>query len=171
MHRSAAVLTLAVAIALTGCSKEKEAPAGEKGAAAPDVTAQTIGLKPGQYEATVEMLELDIPGMPAGMAKEMAKRTSAPKVTYCVTAKDAAQSVKDMIGKAQTGTCEFKKYDISGGRISTEMACKNPTGSAGTIKTEGTITSEGMETTGEIDFPEMKAKTRSTFRRVGDCPA
>jgi hypothetical protein len=171
MRTTATILTLAVAIALTGCSKEKEAPAGEKSSGTGDVTAATIGLKPGQYEATVEMLELSIPGMPAGMGKEMAKRASAPKVTYCVTAKDAAQSVKDMIGKAQTGTCEFKKYDISGGHIATEMACKNPTGSDGTIKTEGTITSDGMETTGEIDFPEMKAKTRSTFKRVGDCPA
>jgi len=171
MRKSIVILPLVAAIALAGCSKEKEAPGGEKGAGAPDVSAATIGLKPGQYEATVEMLELNIPGMPAEMGKEMAKRASAPKVTYCVTAKDAAQSIKDMIGKAQTGTCEFKKYDVSGGHITTEMACKNPQGGEGTIKTTGTITSDGMETTGEIDFPEMKAKTRSTFKRVGDCPA
>lgn len=170
MRKSTVILPLIAAVALAGCSKEKEAPAGEK-AAGGDVTAATIGLKPGQYEGTVEILELTIPGMPAGMAKEMMKGREAPKITYCVTAKDAAQSVKDMIGKAQTGTCEFKKYEISGGHISTEMACKNPQGGDGTIKTDGTITSEGMETVGQIDFPEMKSKTRSTFKRVGDCPA
>lgn len=167
--RKSVFLPLVAAIALAGCSKEKEAPAGEKVAA--DATAATIGLKPGQYEGTMEMLEMNIPGMPPAMAKEMMKGVSAPKVSYCVTAKDAAQSVKDMLGKAQKGTCEFKKYDISGGHISTEMACKSPNGGEGTIKTTGTVTSDGIETIGEIDFPEMKSKTRSTFKRVGDCPA
>ncbi|WEK46658.1 MAG: DUF3617 domain-containing protein [Candidatus Andeanibacterium colombiense] len=173
MRSSVFILPFAAAIALAGCGKKDEAPAGKTGEAAPagSVSTATIGLRPGQYEATIEMLEMTIPGMPAGMAKEMAKRNGPTKISYCVTEQEAAQSVKQMLGKAQTGNCSFKTYDVSGGHITTEMACKNPDGTEGTIKTSGTISSEAMDTVGEIDFPGMKSKTHTTFKRVGDCKA
>lgn len=178
--RKTIVLPLVAAFVLAGCGGGNDDPAATEGsdtAAGSPVVAKgdAIKVNPGLYRLSTEILEITIPGMPADIAKQTANSMAAStSVTQCITEAEAEQATKDMVGKqGQTpgGSCSFKKYEVSGSSIDTEMTCSGAQGESGTIKTKGTIGPNGMDVVAEAEFPGMKTKTRVKTERVGDCPA
>lgn len=180
MHRSL-VLPLAVAIALAGCSKKEEAPAGEGGSAKGGGMAAAAAVIPdaGLYQTKVELLEFSIPGMPAGMGEQMKKSMSSSMAhENCLTEADRADAVKKMTKGAENGSCKYTRYDISGGKIDAQMDCDMGSGATGSYHMTGTISTTGVDMTmeGEQTDPRMKGgatrmKMHLTSTRVGECKA
>ncbi len=172
--RSMIVLPLAAAFALSACGGGADSDGDGKitteEAAAEAADAGFTGPRPGQYKVKTEILELNVPGMPAGMSVDtMNKMAGGMDVTYCITEQDAAKAAREMAAQSSQGECEFQKYEITGGRIDTEMSCRGADGKATTIKTNGTIDADGMDITAEIAAPGMSQKMHVVHERVGDC--
>jgi hypothetical protein len=176
--RSILVVPLVVAFALSACGGGTEEAAGGGDAAGGDAVADAAadvaasgftGPRPGQYRVKTEILEMNVPGMPAGMGvDQMNKMSAAADVTFCVTEQDSAKATREMVTKSGQGNCEVKKLDIADGRVDSEMTCTQ-NGQTMTSKTSGTINSEGMDLTVEYDMPGMSQKMRVVQTRIGDC--
>jgi hypothetical protein len=174
--RSMMILPLAAALALAACSDGGADADGDGEITTEEAAAETaeatgfVGPRPGQYRVKTEILEMNVPGMPAGMSVEtMNQMAGGMEFTYCITEQDAAKAARQMAGQSNQGDCEITKYDVAGGRINSELTCKGADGQAMTVKTNGTINADGMDVTAEIASPGMSQKMHVQHERVGDC--
>jgi hypothetical protein len=181
--RNIHMLPLAGAIMLAACGGGAEGEGTGEDVAAENVVAQAAGMpqpRPGQYRVSVELLEFDIPGLPAA-AKQQAQEFYASGLsshTFCLTPEDAANNGAEQMvkGLADSDDCTMKSFNVSGGTVVSEMQCAMDGGITSTMRTEGEITSEGstmtMDTTQTVpDAGETRTKMRMTTERIGDCAA
>ncbi|KPL68197.1 hypothetical protein SZ64_08725 [Erythrobacter sp. SG61-1L] len=182
--RKLVLLPIVAAIALAGCGKKEEAPAGGEagGEAAKPAEAVAAGLdtpQPGLYKQTVEVLEMSIPGMPAAMAAQMKQSMSANmELTDCLTPEEAKEAVKQLTsrGMNKESNCTYDKFDVSGGAIDAVMKCDGENGGSGTFKLSGSFSSTGSDMTVEGDqvVPDMPGgkmhmKMHMVSERIGEC--
>jgi len=171
--RSMLILPLAAAFALSACGGGADSNGDGKitnEEAADEVAdAGFTGPRPGQYRVKTEILEMKVPGMPAGMSvQQMNKMAGGADVTFCVTEQDSEKATREMVSRSGQGNCEVKKLDLAGGRIDSEMTCSQG-GQTITTKTTGTVSSEGMDLTVESNAAGMAQKMHITQERIGDC--
>lgn len=137
-------------------------------------TAASLGIKPGKWENTVQILDMDmkIPGMTPEMSarmKQMAASRGPEKVVSCLSPEEAAKGPSTaMLDKAH---CSFTKSDTAGGRISTEMVCNMPNG---TLKStgEGSYTPTSYDVDGHGSMTgrmSMTMHTRTSGKWLGQC--
>lgn len=133
-------------------------------------------IKPtaGQYRATAELVSVDIPGAPEGIAEMMKTNMKAQTSEYCLTQEDADKGFEEMAKESQNGDCTMQSFDINGGDIDAKMSCV--AGGQGemniTMDGSGTSTSMDMQVTMEGSMPGMgaaKLVLRSKSERIGDC--
>lgn len=171
---------LVAAILLAACGGDADTGDGAAGEQAS--AGDTIKLQPGQYRASYEMLEFNMPDASdevkqraqaqMGGAAEVAK-----PITYCLTPEQAAANGAEQMAKRMAeGNCTVARFDVSGGSISAEMQCTGPTGAMSHVLMDGqmTTTSSTMTMTDESEIPglgKVQTKTRVTAERLGDCPA
>ncbi|MCJ2180581.1 DUF3617 domain-containing protein [Novosphingobium album (ex Hu et al. 2023)] len=187
MRKSAAGATMgAVMLTLAACGSKEEAP-GESTAAsgetrsADDVAHEAAKLnrpKPGSYKQTIEILDMEIPGLPKEAAGQMKAMTGKPQVqTICITDADTEKGYKEMlqnVGKG--GDCTYSKFDVAGGRLDAQMHCKTEGQGEATMTMNGTVSETGSDvmvgmdvTGGQQPMGAMKMKMHLTTERVGDC--
>jgi hypothetical protein len=143
------VLLLVLGLAMTGCSKEKEASApAEKPAAAPT----GVNMQEGKWEITNTF---EMKGMPAGMMKPHT-------MTTCLSQKDYVP--KD----TQQKDCTMKDVKVEGNTVSWEMLCKDSRGK-GTVTYAGSTFDGVMETMMKEDGKEMNAKMTMKGKYLGPC--
>jgi len=181
MHRSVIVVPFAAALALSGCGKKQEASAsgGEAagGNVASGMAAAAVIPDAGLYEIKMDLIDMSMPGMPAGMAEQMKKSMATARVTKsCLTEADRADAVKKMTKGAENGACKYTKYDVIGGKVDARMECDMGDRGTGTYTMTGTITRQGVDMTMQSDqkSPQMPGggmsmKMHLTSTRVGDC--
>jgi len=180
------MLALAPAVLLAGCSKSS--PEGGN-AANPDTGPKTIEQVqkeaskiehplPGQYEQTVEVLDVEMPGAPAGMADRMkqAMAKTAPK-TYCLTKEQSEKGFRDMFKEGGPAkSCTYKRFDVTGGRIDAQMECSTAGDGKATMTMSGTVGPNGSDVNMDMDanggpgpMQGLKMKMHMKTTRVGDC--
>lgn len=130
----------------------------------------------GLYRTTVEMVEFDIPGAPAG-ASDMMRGSMGKSSTseYCLKPEDVEKGYKDVVRRGQKGDCTFERFDAVGGKIDAEMTCKTAQGGASHVTMSGTTgpTSSDMDTTMTLKLPGLGDGTmrmKSKSERIGPCP-
>jgi len=183
------ILPLAAAVVLAGCGKTEETPAGSDGAGPSggkeggSASAGKIVMpEPGEYSQTVEVLEISIPGMPAGMTDQVKKQMSANmSATDCLTPEEAKDALKVLTsnGVDKDSECNYSKFDVSGGRLDAVMECGKGEGKAkGTFTLSGTFTATGSDITvqGDQVDPQMPGgkmhlKMHAVSVRTGECKA
>ncbi len=181
----ASIITIAAAtLALAACG-EADAPKGsasERAVAAEMAEAKT--MRPGQYEADVEFLRFDVPGMPESAlaeARSQMEGATAVKNSYCLTEAAAARSQQDRLkdmGNAQ-GDCAFESFEVDGETVNGSLRCTGmPGGGAATMAMTGTMGDEASAITitttmTNPSVPQANAtvEMRVTARRTGDCTA
>ncbi|MEI9926787.1 MAG: DUF3617 family protein [Sphingomonas sp.] len=172
--RRAPIIAFAIA-ALGGCNAA--APAGNDAAAAsgtgraPAVTAATLGIKPGKWEHTVEILDVQSPSMPPAVLAGLKARFNKADVATSDAAKGASAFLATPEMK-KIG-CHFDKAEMAGGRISTEMTCTMPSGKM-TARSTGAYSATEYSVDGEIvqsGLANLTEKTRSSGRWLGACDA
>lgn len=174
---------LAAAILLAACGGNADTK-DDGTVSSEDVAAEAAGaikLQPGQYRASYEMLEFNMPGA----SDEVKQRTQATMggqaevakpITYCLTPEQAAANGPEQMAKNMAeGNCTVARFDVNGGTISADMQCTGPTGAVSHVLMDGqmTATSSTMTMTDESDLPglgKIQTKTRITAERIGDCP-
>ncbi len=173
---------LAVAISLSACGSSDDTPSGP---ISPDQAAEALAKietpRAGQYKATVELLEFDIPGMPTAQKDQMRSMMSGAMTqghTYCLTQEESEAGAKDMAKKLADGDCTFKDFKAGGNSLYADMTCKGENGEEGNVKLAGTMSRESSEMTmtmsqnsPQLPGGSMNMKMRMVSERVGDCPA
>ena len=177
------MLPLTAAILLAACGGGDADADADGAVSADEVAAEADGLvqpRPGQYRATVELLEFDAPGVPES-AKEQMQQMFASSMSegnaFCMTEEDVAENgAEEMVKSMAEGDCTMKSFNVAGSTIAAEMQCTSEGTPASTIRMDGEMGAESSTMTMEMeqDIPQMgqtRMKMRVTSERIGDCPA
>lgn len=155
-----------------GKVEEKNASVAEVANA---VAASGTDLKfnPGRWESTVRVIEVAMPGMPAGMAEQMkAGMGKERKIATCLTKEQAAKPSADFFNR-DSKQCTYDHFTLGGGKIDSKMTCAAAGGARATVKMAGTYSPDryAMDMTSDIPGPNGRMTMRMTVAavHVGAC--
>lgn len=178
--RSIHCLPLIAAFVLTACGGGADEAADGEGLTADEMAAEAEGmvqLRPGQYRASLELLEFEAAGLPEG-AMQQAQQIYGSGLTdhtFCMTEEDVAQNgPEQMVRNLADSECTMQSFDASGGSVVAEMQCAMEDGVTSRMRMEGQMTADGstmtMDTTQNIpSLGETHMKMRVTSERIGEC--
>lgn len=181
-----AALVLAACGGGSGGSDTGNAAAGGEAAADPggdavDTTGGDAGgggggavaasFAPGLWETTTEVLSMNVPNMPQGFSPPMPPATT---VRHCLTPEQAGRPPADfMSGGGESGGCTYQDFAMSNGRIRGTIQCGAEAGSM-RMTMDGSFSSTRYEMNQQVETSgqgmTMNMESRTTGRRVGDCP-
>ena len=175
---AAASLTLAACGGSTSADADGDGEITMEEAAAK--TADMVKPQPGKYRATVEFVDIEMPGAPQQVQDMMRGMFDQGPQTHehCLTEEEAERGFEEMARQAREddSNCRFEKFDADGGRIDAVMNCN--TGGQGaarmTMQGTGDETSSQMTMTMDAEGPggeTMKMTMQSSQERIGDCDA
>ncbi|HEV2746872.1 MAG TPA: DUF3617 domain-containing protein [Allosphingosinicella sp.] len=137
--------------------------------------AAATQLEPGQWETVAEVTrftQMD-KGKPAINTPAGSKATA----TACVGEAEARKPAPVLFTASEEGSCEYRDFYMSNGRINGSLACKRP-GLGGEVMTsvEGTFTADSFEGTSLVETylytdGDVKIAAKISGRRVGACAA
>lgn len=169
-------LILLACVTLVACNKaESPAPGGnaaEANSAAAADTAPTAAaaptaeaqMRPGEWEMTTELLDMNMPGVPAGA---MPKQMSNTSFKTCM--KQQKPDASFFQGN-KNSHCTYSDFSMSGGRVRGTATCDNG-GQTMTMTMDGRYASESYDMTMAMKSEQMSMKMHTAGKRVGDCPA
>ena len=179
--RSIHMLPLTAAILLAACGGGAADADGDGKLSADEVAAEAGSLvqpRPGQYRTSLELLEFEAPGLPAG-AKEQMQQIFASGLsegnTFCMTPEDASKNgPEEMVKNLAESDCEMSSFNVSGNTVVADMQCAGEGGKTNRVLMEGQMTAEGSTMTMSMnqEMPGMGAvdmKMRVTSERIGEC--
>ena len=168
------------ALLLIGCGGSQDktangaagAPAADASAAgAPAAGGAAASFQPGQWEVTTQVTRMNIPNMPAGAAPPTPPPTT---VRYCMTAAEASRPGANFLtGSGQSGGCTYSDFSMTGGRLQGTVQCNQQGTTMRTTMTgQFSATSYEISQQAQIEAAGMRTEveSRTTGRRVGDCP-
>ena len=176
------VLLSAATIALAACGSP-DADADGDGeismSEAAEISKDMVKPEPGKYRATVEMVDVEVPGAPKEVQDMMKQMISVGAQTheYCLTKEAADKGFEEIARQSQKNDdCSFEKFEADGGSIDAVMTCSQPgQGTARmTMKGTGSATASEMTMTMDAQAPDgntMKMTMKSNQERIGDCDA
>jgi Protein of unknown function (DUF3617) len=179
--RTIHALPLVAAILLAACGGDADAD-NDGNVSAEEVTAEAADMvqpRPGQYRASLELLEFDAPGMP-DEAKQQMQQIFASGLTegnaFCMTEEDAARNgPEEMVKNLAEGDCTMNSFNVSGDTVVADMQCPGDAeGQTRTVHMEGQMGAEGSTMTMSMsqEIPNIGAtsmKMRVKSERIGDC--
>lgn len=165
---------------LSACGKNGEGDG--KPMSAEDVAekVKAVKLTPGQWETTVEILDVKMEGLPPGAPKGMMNNMIGSKTTVksCITPEQAEKPNADFLSAQKDANCSYSSFDMSGGLIKAAMICsgKNQPGKLQMSMTGkyGSNSYEMNQETNMSGFQQgmsMAMKSKVTGRHIGECPA
>lgn len=178
-ERSVFIAGLGLALAACSGAEEAENAASGDGISLDEVAERASNSQmrpdPGEYQSTMEVLEVDIPGAPEGTADMLRGMMSSTVTKYCLSEEDVEKGFEQMAQQSQEGDCNIERFDMTGGTFDGRMTCNVPgQGSMTmTMQGEGAPTSSTVDITMKGDFAGMGESTmrmRAKHERLGDCP-
>ena len=164
-------LIAASLLALAACGSKDDGNATKTGGGGL-LGGGTVNLEPGEWEMTMEMLNISAPNMPPQVVAAM-KQQSAKSTRTCISAEEAKGPKPGELTGAQ-GNCTQEGFVWGGGKIAGTTTCKSA--DANTVMVlDGQYTPQtmtiSMKNTTEARGVKMNMDMRMSGRRVGDCPA
>lgn len=174
MRTGYAIMGLAI---LAGCSGQEGESAGNN-TAAPTGASNTqtaaaapriLALQPGQWETRVEILKMEMTGMPGTPMPQ----TPPTTVSQCVTPEQANKPIEGiMAGGALPPGCVSESNNVSDGRIQATFSCAQ-NGVPTRVSMQGVISPTAYEMEMDISAGEGQTAVRSDMRvrarRLGEC--
>ena len=127
--------------------------------------AQTI--QPGQWQTTSTVQQMEMPGMPAGLAGLVKRKPTT--ISNCVTPEQAKAGPQEMLKSAPE--CRFTRFSMAGGKYASEMVCARG-GMTTTATSTGTYSATSLDAVSRIvgtGDHQMKMTVAVSGRRVGEC--
>lgn len=178
--RKADLSAIALFLLVSGCGESAAPDADAVGGAVSqeqvaDRARDLVRPEPGLYRSTTQIQEFDIPGAPPQVAEMMRESMSSSSTEYCLTPEDVAKGYEESIRKSQQGECDYKRFDVDGGKIEAALTCIDQGRKVDlTLSGTGTSTSSDMAMTMKMDMGpggQGTIRARSRSERIGDCPA
>ncbi len=177
------ILLVSVAVlGLTAACSDKGADHDGDGKITAEEVAQEMNrvtLEPGEWENSVEIVDVKIDGLPdgapAGIMDSMKGNVTTSK--SCITKEQAEDPGAEFFAAQEETNCEVKKFSMSGGAVSSEMVCSNMGGAPGnmTMAMDGQYGPSSYDMTmnmkGGTSGMKMDITAKSIGKRIGACPA
>lgn len=177
MIRAALMLTPFVLLAACGETKQDDAKGKQPSAdaSAPD---KGIKLQPGKWQASSELIAMEIPGVPAEVVQQNIGQTNS--FENCITAEQAAKPGSDFFAHPdnKSAQCESSGVSMVGGVVNGTVKCAGGPGSPGpaTMTIAGKyqpasydITVTMQTVSGKQGEPPIRITARTIGKRVGEC--
>lgn len=174
----------AALLALSACSKPQEPDTDVAGSISANEVAEkmnSVKLEPGEWEATQEILDVDVTGLPEGVPPEAMTRMIGQRTSYkhCVTPEQAANPSADFLSAQKDADCAYGDMAMADGKVKAEMSCAVPQQQEGRMKIamNGTYLPDSYDMDMDVTaagLPNgigMTMKMKSIGKRIGDCPA
>lgn len=134
-------------------------------------------MEPGLWQSKVTIKEMNIPGMPAGLADKMKQSFAAHEhdvSSKCLTKAEAKKPQENFFA-GQDKACHYDHFTMGGGKMDMRMVCDHE-GSTQTTDMTGTYTptSYSMDVSSTASGGPQKGmvmKMHADAHRVGECPA
>ena len=175
------LVSVAVVTLIAGCSDKGADQDGDGKITAEEVAEEMnqVTLEPGEWENTVTIVDVNIEGLPegapAGIMDSMKGKVTTSK--SCITKEQAENPGAEFFAAQEETNCEVKKFNMSGGAVSSEMSCSNMGGAPGsmTMAMDGQYGPSSYDMTMKMDGGaggmKMNISAKSSGKRIGDCPA
>ncbi len=169
---------------LSACSKKAsdDAAAG-KPMSSGDIAAKmdSVKLEAGEWEATQEIVDAKLSGLPKGVPADAMNRMIGQRTTvkHCVTPEQAANPSAEFLSAQKDVKCDYSTMDMRGGKVKAEMHCAIPQQPGAKMKMvmSGTYLPANydlamtVDTSGLPNGMGMVMKMKTSGKRIGDCPA
>jgi hypothetical protein len=132
-----------------------------------------LKMRPGQWEATNEVVSASAPGMPAEAMKGMVGQKTT--VSNCVTPEQAEKPSANFLAGQKNSSCTYQDFSMDDGRMTGTMNCAMPGMPGQTVmKMEGKYSPVAYEMDMDMNVgmpggAKMNVKARTTGRRTGEC--
>lgn len=166
---------------IAGCSDKGADHDGDGKITAEEVAEEMneVRLEPGQWENSMEIVDVEIEGLPDNVPASLmdGMKGKVTKSKTCITKEEAENPGAQFFAAQEQTNCEIKKFDMSGGAVSSEMTCSDMGGAPGsmTIKMDGQYGPSSydmdMKMTGGAGGMKMNISSKSNGKRIGSCPA
>ena len=130
-------------------------------------------VSPGQWQSTVTIDEMNVPGLPPEFAAKMkSQMAKARTFESCLTPAEAKRPKGDFF--AADKSCKYDHFEMGGGKIDATMRCAHE-GMAQSMTMKGTYTPDeyhmAMSTKMEGNGPQsgMTMAMHVDAKRTGDC--
>jgi hypothetical protein len=174
------LVSVAALSLIAGCSDKGADHDGDGKITVEEVAEEMnrVTLEPGEWENTVEIVDVKIDGLPDGMPANMMDSMKGKVTTSksCITKEEAENPGAQFFAAQEKTSCEVKKFNMSGGAVSSEMACSNMGGTPGdmTMAMDGQYGPSSYDMTmnmhGGAKGMKMNISAKSSGKRIGDCP-
>jgi hypothetical protein len=173
---TAKLLMLMPLLLLGACGDKPSNSDSAKQSAAEAPAPAAIKLQAGKWQATSELVSMDVPGMPP----ELAKANVGQKTTFenCITAEQAEKPASDFFTNAKNNDCKAQNFTMTGGKLDAKLTCVDrttPGEMTMTMNGDYTPTSYAatmtMVTSGAPGGGEMKIIAKTQGKRIGECDA
>ena len=174
----------AALLALSACSKTQTPDTDVAGSISADEVAERVGsvkLEPGEWEATQEILDVNVTGLPDGVPPEAMTRMIGQRTSFkhCVTPEQAANPSADFLSAQKDADCTYGDMTMADGKVKAEMSCAVPQQKDGRMKIamNGTYLPDSYDmdmnvtAAGLPNGISMAMKMKSMGKRIGECPA
>ena len=174
------LISVAALSLISGCSDKGADQDGDGKITSEEVAKEMnkVTLEPGEWENTVEIVDVKIDGLPEGMPAGVMDRMkgNVTKSKSCITKEQAENPGAQFFAAQEETKCEVKKFEMSGGAVSSEMACNDMGGTPGsmTMKMDGQYGPSSYDMTmnmvGGAAGMKMNITAKSNGKRIGSCP-
>lgn len=181
--RNMLLAAFGTAALLAGCGEASDKKADDIAATdamtGEQVAAKVDGvkLKPGQWETSFTIEDLEMAQMPGGASaaqfkEQMKAGMSRVGIKHCVTPEQAARPSADMLAGQADKNCSYKGFDMAGGAVKGQVSCTRD-GQTMNATMTGTYAPDrydmvmDMTSTGTEPGATMKMKARTQGRLIG----
>lgn len=175
------LVSAAIVALVAGCADKGADADGDGKITSEEVAAEMneVSLEPGEWENTVEIVDVEIEGMPNGIPPGMIEQMKSQKTVSksCMTEEMARNPGAQFFAAQEEFDCEVKKFNMSGGAIDSQLSCNNMNNGAGQMNMAmtgqyGPSSYDMMlNMDGGAGPVKMKISAKNVGKRVGDCPA
>ncbi len=141
------------------------------------VAAASAGGKfvsPGRWEATMKIIDISMPGAPAGMAEQMKGKMPSKAVASCLTPEEAKAPKGNFFGGQRD--CTYDHFTMANGKLDAKMVC-TAQGQTRTMVMNGSYSPDTyqmtVESTGNAEqkgpMAGMSIKMEMDAKRTGEC--
>lgn len=172
-----ASLALLAACSEGGADTDGDGTITQDEVAAEKASGDTINMRAGQWEHTVQFTELDMPGVPEnmqGMVKQ--QMGSGITTTSCMTEEEANRPDADFFGGEGNDDCTYEEFDRSGNKLTLRMTCDAGDGGTAKVAMDGEFNAESFTLTMDnrisgTQAGDINMKGTVSGKRIGDCPS
>lgn len=145
-----------------------------------DKAQGAMKLRPGQWEITIDMGKLDLPGAPPEVARAVGEAVTknSRRITHCLTQEEADRPPADIVAGGSSDQCRYESFSMVGGRMDGTMVCNGQDRPgetrmtmAGTYSPVQYAVDMDMKITAPpgIGVGTMTMTAKTSGRRVGEC--